>query len=247
MSNKYALQSAIALYDSLNDDDDEIRDLSAKSTSSLLKKSLLPLSARAELAELINQLHNKHPLYISEILCRVTGTDALHASKSETMFASLEPAEAQLLKALKEDDSLFVEEKQNLFIDEVRETQLWCEIFEKVCIEDRNAKSVDNLWTGLPIDFIGWVLDGLKALNKLLETEDGALGWTSKPPVFAICMRIILCANAVLAHQDILAQAVSKNTDREFHIFEETVAELKQFVTLGREKKMHGSILHAII
>jgi len=60
-------------------------------------------------------------------------------------------------------------------------------------------------------------------------------------------MRIILCANAVLAHQDILAQAVSKNTDREFHIFEETVAELKQFVTLGREKKMHGSILHAII
>jgi len=246
MSDEYALLSAFALYDTLNDDDDEVRDLSAKTTSSLLSKSLLPLAARLELAEFISQLHGEQPSYISNMLCRITGTDTLQASKLRMAYDFLESAEVQLLKEMKKDDSLFVEEEQNLFIDEVREAQLWCGIFEELCAESQITAETEGIWK-LPLhDLILWVLNGLKTLNRLLETEDGVLGWTSKPSVFAICMRIILCTNAVLSQKDVLFQASGKSVEETNHLVKEITAALQEFVTLGRKRRVHESLLYAV-
>jgi len=220
--------------------------LNAKTTSYLLEKSLLPLAARLELAEFIDQLHNKQSSYISNMLCRITGTNSLQIFEAETMYTSLESAEVQLSKELQEDNSLFVEEEQNLFIDEVRETELWCKMLEKASLRYRKTEEIEMIWIRPFHELMLWVLNGLKTLNTLLKTEDGALGWTSKPAVFAICMRIILCTNVVLSQTDGSFPALIKNMDGAYHSFEEITTALQEFVTLGREKKVHESLLYAV-
>ena len=95
---------------------------------------------------------------------------------------SWEPAEDELAKALEFDDSLFVVEEQNLFIDEVRETKRWVGVFESLQwnVGDETLARLDR-----------WIRGGIIQLGKLMEREDGPLGWASNPQVFAICTRLV--------------------------------------------------------
>jgi len=204
------------LYDSLNDDDDEIRDLSAKTASLLLKKSLLPLIASEELAAFINLHYKDNALYASNVVCRLTGNNTLEAFKFDPEDLSLRSAAFQFTTALEEDDSLFVEEEQNLFVDEIRELKIWSKFIGA------------NLYYVLEC----WVQEGLHTLNDLLSKQDGPLGWTSKPVVFSICMRILVSAKALQR------QSLPKN--------ESIIVALKEFERLGREAQCHESLLFEV-
>lgn len=111
-------------------------------------------------------------------------------SNSETNDM-LEPAEQQLAAAMLDDDSLFVEEEQNLYIDEVSEAIAWTGLA-------RNAES--PLSGEETRELSSWAQEGLRTLARLAETKDGPFGWASKPQVFAICMKIILAAKAIITH-----------------------------------------------
>lgn len=97
------------------------------------------------------------------------------------------PGEAQLERALDFDDSLFATEEQNLFVDEVRETERW------VCaglVEGGEDEAVGEL--------VRWVEGGLRGVLKVAGgREDGPLGWTADQHVFAVVARVMLCAAVV--------------------------------------------------
>lgn len=99
-------------------------------------------------------------------------------------------AEAQLERALDFDDSLFATEEQNLFVDEVRETERWV---HAGLVEggDDDDEAVGEL--------VRWVEGGLKGVLRVAgeRGEDGPLGWTADQHVFAVVARVVMCAGAV--------------------------------------------------
>lgn len=99
------------------------------------------------------------------------------------------PAEAQLERALDFDDSLFATEEQNLFVDEVRETERW------VGAGLVEAGEGDDEAVG---ELVRWVEGGLKGVLKVAGgREDGPLGWTADQHVFAVVARVVICAGVV--------------------------------------------------
>lgn len=99
--------------------------------------------------------------------------------------------EDELADALVEDNSLFVEEEQNLYVDEVRDAQMWIGIL---------MTGTDELWEEAQTQVATWAFHSLCAIEKVTaERMDGPYGWTSKPQVFALCARVILAARAQTA------------------------------------------------
>lgn len=263
------IPSLFALYDSLNDDDDEIRDISATTASRLLEKSLVPLAASVELARWIDRNHHASLPYAWNVVCRIAGHSIY------TCFETTEPAllsaETHLRRALQGDDSLFVEEEQNLFIDEVRETKLWCEIFAGTGSDEQSSDEIKETWLKPHKKLATWALDGLKYMNQLLENEDGPLGWTSKPSVFAVCMRVVLAAGAGICFSRepfptegggtgkssklislIIFFSLKRSTMRltcrllTIAVIRDIAAALNHFVDLGSENKVHERILSEV-
>lgn len=189
---EFMLPALLALYDFLNDDDDEIRDIGAETVSAILKQPCTCLAAQKEFLDWLVLRYSHSSLFISTIIIRLTGS-----TEQESLGSGLISAEDQLRFSLQEDHSLFIEEEQNLFIDEVRETQNWQRALFK--ISPKSMSTSNNLLrdTKPSIAIARWALCGLQNLNQISK-RDGPLGWASKPAVYEVCVRIILCANAVL-------------------------------------------------
>ncbi|KAF9875574.1 hypothetical protein CkaCkLH20_06955 [Colletotrichum karsti] len=205
------LPAMVALYDALNDDDDEVRDLASVSAKHILSQPLAPLDAADRLLSHISTHYAAASSFRALLAGRMTG------QTEQTAWTS---AEAQLTEALRFDDSLFAIEEQNLFVDEVREARRWAAVFDSVAVsgggDDRLAR---------------WTVDGLDALFKLakeVHTDDGPLGWTSAPDVYAVCARIVICATA-------LAKA-GVNVE----VFGEKLGELR---SIGKKGRLHGLLL----
>ena len=231
------------MYDTLNDDDDEIRDLSALTVSTLLQRSLVPLAARVELVNYIKRLFGSSLLFYCSLVYRLTGND-LHAS--EVGLPLLEPAEAHFSRALKDDDSLFVEEEQNLFIDEVRETRLWAKVLEETDLQSCSETDLDSSWEKAYTALAVWITDGLATMTGLLDKDDGPLGWTSRPTVFAVCMRVLVSAKAITLHNERMLTSGISPQDPMALLSEDITAALKRFNSLGRERNIHGSLIFGV-
>ncbi|TLS28946.1 hypothetical protein PpBr36_00562 [Pyricularia pennisetigena] len=185
----------LALYDTLNDDDEEIRDIGAAAAAPVLGKLLVPTEAAPQLLEHVvatmptsNELKN----YVAH---KLTGNSKMYptmdeASSKEALSSTASPRD-ELRAALTFDESLFVIEEQNLFIDEVRETQRWVHALEAL---DVRASGDDATIARLK----AWAVEGVEAVtSQAARAGDGPLGWTSQPKVFAICCRYMLVAEAI--------------------------------------------------
>ncbi|KJZ78987.1 hypothetical protein HIM_01760 [Hirsutella minnesotensis 3608] len=126
-------------------------------------------------------------LALYDSLNRLVGHCGVRARDSRAWASAAD----QLAEALTVDDSLFVVEEQNLFVDEVRETELWAGAF---CGLQWSAGD-DTL-----VRLDAWVRGGVARLGQLAEREDGPLGWTSDPRVFAICTRLVRVSDAMMKH-----------------------------------------------
>lgn len=180
------MPSLLALYDTLNDDDDEIREAGANVVSQILGSHQAPLAASEKLLNWLHQQFGRTKAFCTAVICRITNINGQN-------FNVLESAEQQLVAAMLDDDSLFVEEEQNLYIDEVREAMAWTSllVIADVPSSDKETSQLSS-----------WALEGLLTLTRLAETEDGPYGWSSKPRVFAICMKVILVAKAIIVRYD---------------------------------------------
>ncbi|KAK4163458.1 thyroid adenoma-associated protein [Cladorrhinum sp. PSN259] len=170
------LPALSALYESLIDDDDEVREVAAAAAAGTINANLIAPTAADRLVAWMSDHFNNNQEFASRVVSRMIG-------QTYTPSLTLTPAEESLKNALDFDDSLFAAEDQNLFIDEIRETIRWRRAFA----------SVDE---GLKV----WVEQGLETLLRLLEEKgnDGPLGWTSDQHVFAVFARVVLCAVAVV-------------------------------------------------
>jgi hypothetical protein len=178
--------SLLTLYDTLNDDDDEIRDFGAKIVCRILRLNLVPLAAGPKfLAWLSNILHDNED-YGFHIVQRLTGP---FKKVDDFIVGPLTPVQTMLSEALVDDDSLFIEEEQNLYIDEVRDAIAYSDL-----IATKEGPGWNRAIRCLEI----WATESVSTLVKLVEAEDGPLGMTSKPRVFAICMNVILASKALL-------------------------------------------------
>ncbi|KAI0850975.1 putative death-receptor fusion protein-domain-containing protein [Daldinia vernicosa] len=202
----------IALYDALNDDDDEVRAAAASAATPLLSNQrLISVEAGRRLLHWLLAHYGDVDEFRAHVACRMAGN--LPSSPSSS-YVTLEqvptgatpstakrllkgwiPAEAQLAVAMRFDDSLFVIEEQNLYVDEVREAHRWSNIFSSLPQQYPSEATAA---------LSQWCLSGLETLSRIATAEgtDGPLGWTSKPEVFAICARILIGGTALAATGD---------------------------------------------
>lgn len=212
--DQHYLPYLLALYDALNDDDDEVRDVSAAAAESIIGKNGVSLEATDLLVVWLARHFSQQEAFRSVAVCRLAGQETnIWSTKQEWI-----PAEELLSKAMKFDDSLFAVEKQNLFIDEIRESTRWLRVFKRLAYvpEEEPYRHLRD-----------WAAAGLRALNGLALNDDGPLGWTCQEEVFALCGRILLCARA-------LCDIGDNTTLRDL---------LEEFAVTGRASGIHGSLL----
>lgn len=191
----------LALYDTLNDDDEEVRDFGAGIVSWILSttsthipsNSIVAPAACHLLSVFLAHSYSGSANLAIHAICRLTGhtrEDEFMQSSNSATAVSFTPVHDLLASARTEDISLFVEEKQNLFIDEVREAETWSRVLTQLSKSAYDAR--------VATEFLDWIVKGLDALTEVSNIEvDGPLGWTSKPEVFTLGMRIILGAGVV--------------------------------------------------
>ena len=207
------LDVCFCLYNTLIDDDEEIRDQGASIVSWVLSEpssntmpkdvgslSLSPIAANARLLDFFVSSYGDSTALCIEALRRLNGMRCLesltpldrqdNSNSKEPLILQLTPLKSLLAIARREDTALFVEEKQNLFVDEVQEAERWAGVLQRlssVAISSRIALEMET-----------WVLDGLAILIDTASNEfDGPLGWTTKPAVFTLGMQAILAAEVM--------------------------------------------------
>ncbi|KAJ4170239.1 hypothetical protein NW754_006379 [Fusarium falciforme] len=178
------LPALLALYDSLNDDDDDVRDVGSAAVKSILGQALVPIEAANRLLSWLSQRFGHDSTFRQVVVRRIMGDARFPTPESHTASVS-----DQLQNAMKFDDSLFVIEEQNLFVDEVRETQRWVSIYENLSWEAKDpALEALTVWSNAGID----------EMRRLVGEEDGPLGYGSKPEVFAILSRVVYASAALV-------------------------------------------------
>lgn len=189
----------LILYDMLNDDDDEIRDVAASAASWILSYSsvspdadvaLAPLNASALLADFIIDNYSDSALLGQRVLRYLTGQEPRVSGSDER--SHLVAVSDQIAEHRQDSTVLFVEEKQNLFIDDVREVELWSRALLRLTPTAYAKLSLDEM--------SAWAFDGLKYLCSLAGPEkepDGLLGWVSKPEIFTLGLRVIAISSAL--------------------------------------------------
>lgn len=215
----------LAVYEMTIDDDDEVRDLGATVACNILSqvdesptaKDLVPLVAGSRLAEFTTRRFHKSDYLANEALRRLTGGD-LWGERSQTVSARLSAAR-------KQDTALFVQEKQNLFIDEAREVRLSSHVLFNMSPRTLPDNVVHALtW---------WTITGLDELICTAEAEqDGALGWTRKSEVFTLGLQVIYAAEVLLY--------IRERSKKVPVLGSRIKAKLVKFVELGRESEVNA-------
>ncbi|GJC86686.1 uncharacterized protein ColLi_09524 [Colletotrichum liriopes] len=233
------LPALVALYDALNDDDDEVRDLASVSAKHILTRPLAPLDAASRLLAHVAGTYRDAPAFHSLLASRLTGHVQTEASPAPRGRDAWQPAGAQLADALRFDDSLFAVEEQNLFVDEVRESARWAAVLERVFSSPGPgpAPPASSSSSATTMALTEWTSAGLDALLGLTSPDrdaaDGPLGWASDPEVYAVCARILLCATALTR-----TGATGSELLR---------SKLEQFRSAGQRGRLHGLLLEMAV
>lgn len=241
----------LALYDALTDDDVEVREAAAHAARPLLGFALVPVEAGARLLRWLAARFGHEPDFVKHVMGRMVGhnfgstffipshtAEGRPTGVAELGWAS---AERQLTEALRFDDSLFVIEEHNQYIDEVREAKRWADVL----LSSYNSVSSSARQDASKV-LAEWTLAGLHTLTRIAEAEaavagDGPLGWTSKPQVFAICARILISA-CTITKLNGYYDGVSKQRKG---VYMDVKEELHRFWRLGRADRVrvHGLLL----
>jgi len=240
----------LALYDTLVDDEEDVRDQGAKTTSFVLSTvnaedveatkslSLSPPAAKIELMSLLaSKYRNSGELWL-EAVFRLVGT----VSSSGLQVANLQNAAFQKLmkghkavpaftpvlqlyqKATVEQNTVFEEEKQNLYIDTVKEADAWAGLIIQLDCSTWDKDVASRLFT--------WATQGLECLSKKLENfTDGPLGVVSRPEVYTIIVRVLVAAKVLITRPG--------ESSRK----EQLTALLQKLTSIGEQMALHELIM----
>ncbi|KAF9891702.1 hypothetical protein FE257_003714 [Aspergillus nanangensis] len=196
----------LVLYDMLNDDDDELRDVAASTASWVLSYSsvspkgsviLSPLNASEALSQFIADNYSESSLLRAKAIRYITGQGPrINGSTHRTQLTPVSTIVAELMK---DSTILFEEEKQNLFIENVREIDLWSLRLRRLSATAFSEQSAR--------DICKWAIDGISCLSQIASSQsghDGLMGWASKSEMYCLGIRLISLA-AVLVSKDFTA------------------------------------------
>ncbi|KAI5307918.1 hypothetical protein KEM55_007058 [Ascosphaera atra] len=160
---------------------------------------------------------NTHELFL-EAMRRILGADEVKDG--------LTPVEDQIASYSQESTVLFEEEKQNLFVDEIRESGRWSVILSGVKDVGLDNSLMHSLYV--------WAHSGLVALTESAQLKEygGILGWSSKPEVFVLGMRVLYATYALLLRPDESGLAYNR---------EELAQTLCDFILMGRARMVNES------
>lgn len=207
------------MYRLTNDDDEDVRNVAARTACSIIQAAsqdnaaldLLPIPAGAKLVEIMTQRFN-------------TSTDLAMVAMS-ALFSRGISATTILADANRQDTALFIQEKQNLFIDEAREARLWSHVLVNMSSKAVTQEAAQEM--------ARWTMEGLDTLLTTLEANaDGPLGWKRRPEIFVLGLKIIYAAEVLLVLRGRLRKLKGVNGSE---IRKKLMALLKQ----GQEKEMH--------
>ena len=224
----------LALYDSLLDDDEEVREEGARIASSLLSKlqsehtsqshsrmfALSPPAAKAELVRCLVQAYGRQPEFWTlsifrltgltqqlEISARIPGLDTI-ISESPISWHRNKVLEENSVPALyeisaRQNQAVFAEEKQNLYIDTIRETEAWADVL-------RQLEVVVPVQDDFMTRWCEWTATGFELFCRKLDYPDdgktqltgGSLGTSSMPDVFALIYRVMVATKIYIHYLD---------------------------------------------
>ncbi len=148
-------------------------------------------------------------------------------SKQGKYDLRLRPVAHLSLEAQTTSTVVFVEEKQNLYIDSVSEAEDWAELLLRL---DPEASELET-----------WTVEGLShILNSLQSSIDGALSPTSKPEVFTLFSRVLLASKVLIMRRG--PPVSPKGKDRE----QSCVRLLEKLLDFGRSRLFHDLLIYRI-
>ncbi|KAL8920823.1 MAG: hypothetical protein Q9172_004329 [Xanthocarpia lactea] len=230
------LELFLNLYDSLIDDEEDVRERGAAAVSKLLLSvaaegdtelvqiPLMVPAARHQLLHFLKIRYRSSSILWTLAVQRLVGRPSyptlpytLQQSDQMPHFYSPRTLLGQLRK---DDTALFVEERQNLYIDDAQEAGTWSEVLLSLNHTAINLETLGKLEI--------WTTEGVAALIEVAVTEiDGSLGWTSKPEVFTLGVRILHAAQALIRFSANVSLGVNGDTmrdrlDKLLHVGEES-------------------------
>ena len=233
------------------DDDEEIREIGAdivsKSTPEARQrdlyrvpdKSFSSASSSQRILQFILCYHSGSLQLWLEALRRLFPTSRTHNGVSnlsdareigsEANFFRLRTAREVLDQAMVPDTALFTEEKQNLYVDEVQEAKIWSEMLAYVHPR-RDMRELNQR-------LCNWTIEGLSVLAQTAnEKTDGPLGWTSRPEVFTIGMRVIYAAKIMFKDPKVRGPSALEVTVKERELCREG---LEKLLEVGLKNDLH--------
>lgn len=236
----------LALYNTLVDDDDEIRDVGAAATALVTSSDpnarfpqpLVAVDAVDALLSWLRERFGHTNEFRAYVACRLVGDSLVALDIGVQDLTAWASPEQQFARALEVDESLFAVEEQNLFIDEVRETERWADVFRSLPRDYDQTEGDDGvagkvLIMDSSLDALkSWVERALEVLAEQLGQDDGPLGWASQADAFALCHRVIVCGK-------VMAELLGG---------ESTViaSSLERLKGIGQASRLHGLLLSAL-
>ncbi|KAM0716200.1 hypothetical protein Q7P37_007645 [Cladosporium fusiforme] len=185
------LSLTTTVYDLLNDDEEDIRVPAShaacrilaacdetESSSESTSTTLVPLIAAERLTDL---LVKRWP----------ESTELFNTAIVRAFSASSSSVESQLCALENDQHALFAEEKQNLYIDEAREVQIWSQVAMQLSLPSSSSPALQAL--------THWTISGLKSLqDKFSANPDGPLGWNTNEKAFLLGLQVVHAAEVLL-------------------------------------------------
>ncbi|KAH8653169.1 putative death-receptor fusion protein-domain-containing protein [Tricladium varicosporioides] len=246
------LPAFMSVYTGLQDDDDKIRQISAETVSHLTGNPSASAAATEELIVWLgNKYHGKTMFAWNVIFKLTTGNADFVFDELDIKMTEPSDARAQFSESLQEDTLLFAIEKQNLWVDDVREVKRWASAFQ--CLPKECVAGLLDPEDKSPMkELVQYTSNGLEALLHQLENEDGVLGWSFRPVAFTMCTRLLICANCVISYAaksflQVGATTLDMGNDPLKTEIERVLSLLELVMRKGIEQKLHEQLLQEVI
>ena len=240
----------MVLYDTLLDDDEDIRAQGSRIVSSILSAhtdtgvSLSAAAAKNRLLDFLAHRYRGSKALFIEAMRKLTGLSSIfsatshkYASDNDDEFQNiplqLRPVAELSLQAQTTQIAVFVEEKQNLYVDEVLEADGWASLL--VCMDLK-------AWEPTVVSTLqSWTVDGLQYLLDFCEKvyDLQALSPLSIPEMYTLFMRIILSAK-------VLMNKATQVSSKRNAMKQECRVLLEKVLEVGTQKRLHGLLLDRI-
>ncbi|KUJ19378.1 uncharacterized protein LY89DRAFT_489399 [Mollisia scopiformis] len=237
----------LPLYNTLNDDDSEIREIGAQIVSQLAGVSLVGLAAARWLAkDFMLPKYGASLKFAWNVVDRITGTTPELTQRMNPLFS----LDMQLDLAREQDDDLFSVEKPNLYIDEKREIDLWAQVLSNLRQQIVEESQISP-WDSKPLNaLLNWTIEGLVSVTNLLALLPRCS--ESDASIFTACVRVIAASAALFDYHDNICKANPDANDLKGYATwvaksDEIRGLLRKWTVLAIEQGFHESILAKLL